>query len=226
MRNLLSGCLLLCFLLPGQRANAEMVCMPGPTVACVDVQTFSWLKVGEGNTFGHDYWRFQLSMSGWAALGSPYIALNVRLGQLVTGVGGNPVHCITVANPAVPTDDPGPLECAISGVIQQGAIAPDGSWGLSRDFWFYRTSFPFPNQTVGEPVEIDGTRVVGLAGLVEGPEGPMPADLCGEGFFGPWLDVHRGECLTSTVPEPSTVFLLATGLFGIGFVAWRRKEED
>jgi hypothetical protein len=30
----------------------------------------------------------------------------------------------------------------------------------------------------------------------------------------------------STVPEPSTVILLGTGLLGLGFMSWRRKEEE
>jgi hypothetical protein len=30
---------------------------------------------------------------------------------------------------------------------------------------------------------------------------------------------------TSPVPEPSTIVLLATGLVGIGFAAWRRNRK-
>lgn len=40
------------------------------------------------------------------------------------------------------------------------------------------------------------------------------------------VDGFSATFIATPVPEPSTILLLGTGLFGVGFMAWRRREED
>ena len=132
MRGLFLCLLLVCTICPPKQAEADMVCIPGPAIGCVDLQTVIWTKTGEGVADGtHAFWVYSQFVSGMAVLAPAYTGIHVRFAQVVSGFGDNPVTCRTVAAPSGMTTEAGPLECALGTNVLFPSIQADGSWSTT-----------------------------------------------------------------------------------------------
>ena len=207
-------------------SEAEVVCMPGPAAACVDLMFVQWAMGDAGEAWGHPFVYYHGTLSGFASLSPETPRLVFAFEQVVLG---DNVLCTSATPPHDAASGQGPLNCAVTFRLEHHEIGPDGSWTRSYPFRFFTGSAPNSRGPIGSPENPEGTpRVLGLAVYDPEAEWSEPRATCGSGFFGPWAELSVGDCVGSqnVVPEPSTVILLATGLFGIGLVAWRRKEEN